>query len=101
LLLGSLTKAAEEGAAAAAEWSDEAVIYVNGVRRVLPDGLAHLTLLQYLRGRSPSSFLLSSLYTCMYAYIRSMSGVSFLNREIDVRSFRGVRCVTLAIEKKT
>ncbi|KAM0887057.1 hypothetical protein ACQ4PT_029289 [Festuca glaucescens] len=49
--MGSLTKAAEEGAAAAADWSDEAVIYVNGVRRVLPDpdGLAHLTLLQYLR----------------------------------------------------
>ncbi|XP_051208920.1 xanthine dehydrogenase [Lolium perenne] len=47
--MGSLTKAAEEGAAAAADWSDEAVIYVNGVRRLLPDGLAHLTLLQYLR----------------------------------------------------
>lgn len=31
-------------------WSDDAVLYVNGVRRVLPDGLAHLTLLQYLRG---------------------------------------------------
>ncbi|CAA6660108.1 unnamed protein product [Spirodela intermedia] len=30
-------------------WSDDAVVYVNGVRRVLPDGLAHLTLLQYLR----------------------------------------------------
>ncbi|WVZ57391.1 hypothetical protein U9M48_007782 [Paspalum notatum var. saurae] len=50
--MGSLTRAAGEGPAAAAEeegWSDEAVIYVNGVRRVLPDGLAHLTLLQYLR----------------------------------------------------
>lgn len=30
--------------------SNEAVLYVNGVRRVLPDGLAHLTLLEYLRG---------------------------------------------------
>ncbi|KAK8445619.1 hypothetical protein SEVIR_9G359200v4 [Setaria viridis] len=53
--MGSLTREAEEetaaaaAAAAAEEWSDEAVIYVNGVRRVLPDGLAHLTLLQYLR----------------------------------------------------
>ncbi|XP_020156704.1 xanthine dehydrogenase [Aegilops tauschii subsp. strangulata] len=47
--MGSLTKAAEEGPSAAVDWSDEAVIYVNGVRRVLPDGLAHLTLLQYLR----------------------------------------------------
>ncbi|KAK3004898.1 hypothetical protein RJ639_018720, partial [Escallonia herrerae] len=28
----------------------EAILYVNGVRRVLPDGLAHLTLLEYLRG---------------------------------------------------
>ncbi|TKY48375.1 Xanthine dehydrogenase 1 [Spatholobus suberectus] len=29
--------------------SYEAILYVNGVRRVLPDGLAHLTLLEYLR----------------------------------------------------
>lgn len=28
----------------------EAIVYVNGVRRVLPDGLAHITLLEYLRG---------------------------------------------------
>ncbi|XP_031739338.1 xanthine dehydrogenase 1 isoform X2 [Cucumis sativus] len=27
----------------------EAIVYVNGVRRVLPNGLAHLTLLEYLR----------------------------------------------------
>ncbi|CAL1409557.1 unnamed protein product [Linum trigynum] len=27
----------------------EAILYVNGVRKVLPDGLAHLTLLEYLR----------------------------------------------------
>ncbi|MCI17542.1 xanthine dehydrogenase 1-like, partial [Trifolium medium] len=25
------------------------ILYVNGVRRVLPDGLAHFTLLEYLR----------------------------------------------------
>ncbi|KAL1832088.1 hypothetical protein ACET3Z_001739 [Daucus carota] len=31
------------------EQSNEAILYVNGVRRVLPDGLAHLTLLEYLR----------------------------------------------------
>jgi len=30
--------------------SNEAIVYVNGVRRVLADGLAHLTLLEYLRG---------------------------------------------------
>ncbi|KAL8055486.1 hypothetical protein ABFS82_04G058300 [Erythranthe guttata] len=29
--------------------SKEPILYVNGVRRVLPDGLAHLTLLEYLR----------------------------------------------------
>ncbi|KMT14477.1 hypothetical protein BVRB_4g072500 [Beta vulgaris subsp. vulgaris] len=29
--------------------SNEAIIYINGVRRLLPDGLAHLTLLEYLR----------------------------------------------------
>ena len=32
------------------EGSAEAILYVNGVRKVLPDGLAHLTLLEYLRG---------------------------------------------------
>ncbi|KAL5567147.1 hypothetical protein UlMin_030311 [Ulmus minor] len=32
-----------------AEESKEVILYVNGVRRVLPDGLAHLTLLEYLR----------------------------------------------------
>ncbi|KAJ4979755.1 hypothetical protein NE237_010535 [Protea cynaroides] len=31
------------------EDSHEAILYVNGVRRVLADGLAHLTLLEYLR----------------------------------------------------
>ncbi|RZS26727.1 hypothetical protein BHM03_00060108 [Ensete ventricosum] len=46
--MGSLTKAQE--VVAEEEWSREAVVYVNGVRRVLPDGLAHLTVLQYLRG---------------------------------------------------
>ncbi|KAL4198306.1 hypothetical protein AMTRI_Chr03g139530 [Amborella trichopoda] len=30
--------------------SKDIILYVNGVRRVLADGLAHLTLLQYLRG---------------------------------------------------
>lgn len=30
--------------------SNEAILYVNGARRVLPDGLAHFTLLEYLRG---------------------------------------------------
>lgn len=28
---------------------EDIMLYVNGVRRVLPDGLAHLTLLEYLR----------------------------------------------------
>ncbi|KAJ8770899.1 hypothetical protein K2173_022071 [Erythroxylum novogranatense] len=31
------------------ESSKEPILYVNGVRKVLPDGLAHLTLLEYLR----------------------------------------------------
>ncbi|KAL5764909.1 hypothetical protein ACOSQ2_017503 [Xanthoceras sorbifolium] len=31
------------------EWTKEAILYVNGVRRVLPDGCVHLTLLEYLR----------------------------------------------------
>ncbi|KHN33344.1 Xanthine dehydrogenase [Glycine soja] len=29
--------------------ANEAILYVNGVRRVLPDGFAHFTLLEYLR----------------------------------------------------
>lgn len=61
--MGSLTRAEEEETAAAEEWSGEAVVYVNGVRRVLPDGLAHLTLLQYLRG--PSLYLLNPFSFCM------------------------------------
>lgn len=49
--MGSITIVGEE-VEAGVEWSSEAVLYVNGVRRVLPDGLAHVTLLQYLRGFS-------------------------------------------------
>jgi hypothetical protein len=68
--MGSLTTAAEEETTGAVDWSDEAVIYVNGVRRVLPDGLAHFTLLQYLRGRSPSPYLVFTYYTCKHnAYL--------------------------------
>ncbi|CAH8353203.1 unnamed protein product [Eruca vesicaria subsp. sativa] len=43
--MGSLEKEAEMG-----DELMEAILYVNGVRRVLPDGLAHMTLLEYLRG---------------------------------------------------
>nr|GFC65600.1 xanthine dehydrogenase 1-like isoform X1 [Tanacetum cinerariifolium] len=31
------------------EGSKDAILYVNGVLKLLPDGLAHLTLLEYLR----------------------------------------------------
>ncbi|MED6170845.1 xylitol dehydrogenase [Stylosanthes scabra] len=31
--------------------SNEPLLYVNGVRRALPDGFAHLTLLEYLRAK--------------------------------------------------
>jgi xanthine dehydrogenase/oxidase len=48
--MGSITRIGEEVLETGVEWSSEAVLYVNGVRRVLPDGLAHITLLQYLRG---------------------------------------------------
>jgi len=43
----------------------EAILYVNGVRRVLPDGLAHMTLLEYLRG----SFSLSIFYSLVSDYM--------------------------------
>ena len=39
------------------EESKEAILYVNGVRRVLPDGLAHITLLEYLRGKKNSIYV--------------------------------------------
>ncbi|KAH1090610.1 hypothetical protein J1N35_017867 [Gossypium stocksii] len=45
--MGSLKKEEEMGQIW--EESKEAIVYVNGVRKVLPDGLAHLTLLEYLR----------------------------------------------------
>ncbi|XVE78883.1 hypothetical protein DITRI_Ditri14bG0013900 [Diplodiscus trichospermus] len=45
--MGSLKN--EEEMEQIVEESKEAVLYVNGVRKVLPDGLAHLTLLEYLR----------------------------------------------------
>ena len=47
--MGSLKSDEEAGVVVEME-SNEAILYVNGVRRVLPDGLAHLTLLEYLRG---------------------------------------------------
>lgn len=46
--MGSLRKEEKE-LEQLGEDSKEAILYVNGVRRVLPDGLAHLTLLEYLR----------------------------------------------------
>ncbi|XP_021278029.1 xanthine dehydrogenase 1-like isoform X1 [Herrania umbratica] len=45
--MGSLKNEEEMGQIV--EESREAILYVNGVRKVLPDGLAHLTLLEYLR----------------------------------------------------
>ncbi|TYI10384.1 hypothetical protein ES332_A09G138300v1 [Gossypium tomentosum] len=47
--MGSLKKEEEMGQIG--EEFKEAIVYVNGVRKVLPDGLAHLTLLEYLRGK--------------------------------------------------
>ncbi|XP_068339834.1 xanthine dehydrogenase 1-like [Pyrus communis] len=46
--MGSLRKEEKE-LEQPGEDSKEAILYVNGVRRVLPEGLAHLTLLEYLR----------------------------------------------------
>lgn len=56
--MGSLKKEEEE-LEQSEEDSKEAILYVNGVRRVLPEGLAHLTLLEYLRGMIFDHFLLS------------------------------------------
>lgn len=46
--MGSL-KNEEEMEQMGEEWTKEAILYINGLRKVLPDGLAHLTLLEYLR----------------------------------------------------
>jgi hypothetical protein len=90
--MGSLTREAEgETAAAAAaaaaleEWSDEAVVYVNGVRRVLPDGLAHLTLLQYLRGRAPTPPHPPSLPACALLLL-------FLSKHAGREGLKFARC---------
>lgn len=56
--MGSLRKEEKE-LEQLGEDSKEAILYVNGVRRVLPDGLAHLTLLEYLRGMIFDHFFLS------------------------------------------
>lgn len=45
--MGSLKN--EDGLEVIGEECTEPILYVNGVRRVLPDGFAHLTLLEYLR----------------------------------------------------
>ncbi|KAF7120442.1 hypothetical protein RHSIM_Rhsim13G0222300 [Rhododendron simsii] len=48
--MGSLKQEEElEAIGGEEESKQEAILYVNGVRRLLPDGLAHLTLLEYLR----------------------------------------------------
>lgn len=46
--MGSLKSEEEVGVIEEKE-SNEAIIYINGVRKVISDGLAHLTLLEYLR----------------------------------------------------
>lgn len=46
--MGSL-KSEDELEQIEGEASKEAIVYVNGSRKVLPDGLAHVTLLEYLR----------------------------------------------------
>lgn len=48
--MGSMLKENEMERVEADSDSKEAILYVNGVRQVLPDGLAHFTLLEYLRG---------------------------------------------------
>ncbi|KAL2940911.1 Xanthine dehydrogenase 1 [Bienertia sinuspersici] len=46
--MGSLKSDEEVGVVEEKE-SNEAIVYINGVRKVISDGLAHLTLLEYLR----------------------------------------------------
>lgn len=66
--MGSL-KRKSDGEVEIAGESKEAILYVNGIRRVLPDGLAHLTLLEYLRG----SYIYSvASYFCSYIFIMIM-----------------------------
>ena len=56
------------------EDSKEAIVYVNGVRRVLPNGLAHLTVLEYLRGKGISGFVLFWLFLCLVRVICFING---------------------------
>lgn len=61
--MGSL-KSEEEIEFMGEEWNKEAILYVNGVRKVLPDGLAHLTLIEYLRGNFYIVFLIKGSFAC-------------------------------------
>ncbi|KAL2507325.1 Xanthine dehydrogenase 1 [Forsythia ovata] len=51
--------------------SKEAILYVNGVRRVLPDGLAHLTLLEH----HAINACLAPLYTVEGMHVITVEGV--------------------------
>lgn len=59
--------------------SDEPILYVNGLRRVLPDGLAHLTLLQYLRGSFPDTAILIWIYFHLLSHANHSFQGSFVD----------------------
>ena len=62
--MGSLKN--EEELEQIGEESKEAILYVNGIRKVLPDGLAHFTLLEYLRGL----ILIVSIFFSVFFYLK-------------------------------
>lgn len=51
--------------------NDSPILYVNGIRRVLPHDLAHFTLLEYLRG-------IYYYYTQFSAYLFKVFDLTYL-----------------------
>ncbi|KAF6158616.1 hypothetical protein GIB67_040130 [Kingdonia uniflora] len=77
--MGSLKS--DEQALLSWDYSKEAILYVNGVRKVIPDGLAHFTLLEYLRG-------LLGLFTMISKRDKELTDMVYSQRENNARIFQ-------------
>lgn len=72
-------------------WTKEAILYVNGLRKVLPDGLAHLTLLEYLRGNATFVWL-----SRKFVYTQTHSSLKILRVRINLSINQSTNFVSFA-----